>query len=1188
MEFTPSQKEAITYSGENILLSAAAGSGKTAVLVQRVIEKILDENNPVSINELLILTYTEAAAAEMRRKIAKAINAEFAKNPASEHLKRQRILINSANISTIHSFCLEVIKANINHTDIPVDFSIVSPIENSIMTENALDGVMSLFYANMDKIPSFKELVLSYGADKNDRNLRDIILKLMTFAGSMAHPVQWLNDAVSAYRSSDFRSSVWYDRLFDYTEKVIADIMEIYGEINRLIEAELPFDHPYKLFFHSETEAVSDIAEEIFDRDFEKTREKFLDFEFLSLPRKQTKEPGEKMTQENIKTFRNLAKDMLKDLKTFFISDSDQVFYQLKENEPQLRTLKNIVIMTMRAHKKAKRLAGYLDFNDLEHEVIGLLESKNDAPSSVALSLQKKFKEILIDEYQDTNNAQDRIFYLASRDNTNIFTVGDIKQCIYKFRNAVPEIFSEKSRRYKENQGGHLITLAKNFRSRHEILDLTNFVFEKIMTEKSCGINYCGNERLEFGAKYFPTPNRPDEFIPEFNIVDAREAEDTSTAEASVVAKRIKAMVSGNELTITDPKTGELRPVKYSDIVILMRNTKSTAGIFESALSAEGVPVYSDIGQSYLTSVEVQTVLSYLQIIDNPYQDIPLIAVMRSPIWRFTPDMLAKIRSSASRKLSFYDAVLSSANNGDISCARFINELNEIRDKVEYLKVSDLVLLILNRYNYREIVAGSENGEVKAENLRLLFERASEYDSTPNSSLLGFMIYIQTIMDSDQDLTPAKLEGESSDSVKIISIHKSKGLEYPVVILANVFGRFNTEDTSKSILWHEDFGFGLPYTDTRRRIKYPSIPHKLISKTLRNELMAEEMRILYVAMTRAKEKLIISAVVKKTSSSWATPYLAQDTILNAGITKASSIGDWISYALARHIDAEELCNQHKTFYKPYEGQNVPVKVTYTIAEEGESDISEVVDTKNIEQTEYMDSELMDKLGNQYKGDMGLPVKMSVSEAKRRQNEEEFYSPHIFTVPMISASDISMLSATDKGTITHFVLQHIDFSKTCSESEIQAELSAMTERGIISSVQAEAVDINLIFRFFNSEIGERLKKAKKVYKEFSFYSEADAGDFYPEQMGKNRKILLQGTMDCFFVEENGNIVLLDYKTDAVNESTINERAEKYFYQLSAYKNGLEAIMEKRVEEAYLCFLSCGKNISIEEIEKTVNP
>ena len=297
------------------------------------------------------------------------------------------------------------------------------------------------------------------------------------------------------------------------------------------------------------------------------------------------------------------------------------------------------------------------------------------------------------------------------------------------------------------------------------------------------------------------------------------------------------------------------------------------------------------------------------------------------------------------------------------------------------------------------------------------------------------------------------------------------------------------------------------------------------------------------------------------------------------------MGDWISYALARHIDAEELCNWHKTFYKKCEGQNVPVKVRFTLAEDDETEISTEVARQTAEDTEGFDSGFMEKLGNQYESEKGIPVKMSVSEAKRRQNEDEFYSPHIFTVPMISSSDILMLSPTDKGTITHFVLQHIDFSKTGSENEIGNEISEMVEKGIISRVQADTVDTAMIFGFFNSEIGKRLKKAKEIRKEFSFYSEADAGDFYPEQRGRNRKILLQGTMDCFFVEENGKIVLLDYKTDVVSENTLKDRAKKYYYQLSAYKNGLEAVMNRKVDEAYICFLACGKNISIDEIEKT---
>ena len=343
------------------------------------------------------------------------------------------------------------------------------------------------------------------------------------------------------------------------------------------------------------------------------------------------------------------------------------------------------------------------------------------------------------------------------------------------------------------------------------------------------------------------------------------------------------------------------------------------------------------------------------------------------------------------------------------------------------------------------------------------------------------------------------------------------------------------------------------------------------------------MRILYVALTRAKEKLIISAVIKKATSSWASPYLAQDRIINAGIQKASAIGDWISYALARHCGAGELCNEHRLYYNLTEGDKSLVKVSFTASTKESGCSEEITDTVSV-RNEKIDTNILEKLQNRYSNDAALPVKMSVSEAKRRQNEEEIYTPHIFTVPMISSSDISMLSSTDIGTITHFILQHINLTKTNSEEEIVKEISAMADRGIISSVQGSAVDVKSIFNFFKSDVGTRLKNAKEIHKEFSFYSEADAGDFYPEQKGKNRKILLQGTMDCFFVEDNGNIVLLDYKTDRVDENLIMERAKKYYYQLLSYKKGLEAITEKTVPEAYICFLSCGKNISIDELGK----
>ncbi len=1180
MEWTPSQKEAITYQGENILLSAAAGSGKTAVLVQRVIDKILNKENPVSVNELLILTFTEAAAKEMKKKIASAINREFLADPTNLHLKKQRILMGSANISTIHAFCMEVLRANIHKTDIPVNFSIISEIENSMMKEKALDAVLARFYENLDRLPSFKKLVLGYGSDKGDQNLRAIIRGIMEFSQSMPYSAKWLSQAVKDYQFDSFSASPWHRRLFDYTCQLGERIAEIYDEILNISGKDLSVDHPYNAFFSLEREKTLTILECIKRKNYEETHKALLNFTFDRLPSKKTTDPAEHLAQDKIKAFRDLAKKSIGRLKEFFSADEETVTKQLKETEPLVRTLKNITLMTLRLHKRMKRQKDYLDFNDLEHELIKLLSDNGGNPTEVALNLQNKYKEILVDEYQDTNYIQDKMFSLISRQETNIFTVGDIKQSIYKFRNAVPELFADKYRRYGKNDGGHLICLSKNFRSRETVVDFTNFVFEKIMSEETGGTPYGANERLVLGAEYL-AQDSAENYLPEFNIIDGRECDDPAQAEAIAVARRINKLVAQDKLMITDQKSGEVRPIRYSDIVILARNTKSIAPLFEDVFAEQGIPLYSESGQSYLTSVEVQTVLSYLSIIDNPHQDIPLIAVLRSPIWRFTPDMMSKIRANQ-RKGDFYSAMQHFADNGNVSCARFIEDLESLRLKAEYLKVSDIILMLYTKYNYSEIVSGMSNGEQRAENLRLLFERAAEFDATDNNGLLSFMGYIETILSSGKDLTPAKIEGENSNTVKIMSIHKSKGLEFPVVVLVNAFGEFNTDDIKKTVLRHDKYGFGLKYADTENRIIYPSIPHKIIAGVTAEELMAEEMRLLYVAMTRAKEKLIISAVIKHRTSAWGSPYLAQDKILAEGILSARSMGDWLAFALARHAEAESLQNEQKLCYEINPMDRVAVKVSLTAPYDGGEPIANVSATADAGQ-EFDKGALLEKLTREYKAsNTTIPVKMSVSEAKRRQSESEQYLPHIFTIPTISAKDAEMISATDRGTITHFVLQHMNMENTRTPSETSAEIDKMAETGIISAVQRGTVNDTALYEFFESDLGKRLKNAKQVWKEFSFYTTAKAEEFF--EGAKNEEILLQGTIDCFFREDNGKIVLLDYKTDKITENDILKRGRKYLIQLKYYKEGLEKIIEEQIDEAYICFLSCNNAVSIEELEK----
>ncbi len=1182
MNWTPAQQEAIEYRGKNVLLSAAAGSGKTAVLVQRVIEMIIKDS--VSVSELLILTFTEAAAKEMKHKIAAAIDREFLANPQNTHLKNQRILINSANISTIHAFCLEVIKGNIHKTDIPVNFSIISEIENTMLKEKALDAVLSAFYKNIDILPSFKQLALGYGSDKGDKNLRKTILGIMNFASSMPYPSKWLNCAAKDYKFETFTQSPWHKRLFEYSLKLADNLEEIYNEILGIIDSNFPKEHSYYSFFINEKNQLSPIKSAIAEKSYDNTRLAIKNFKFERIPPKSKKDTELHLAQDKVKSFRELAKSVFKDLAGLFTVSEERTVQQLKDTEPVVRTLKNIVLMTMRLHKNMKRAKDFLDFNDLEHELLHLLARKDGHPTKVALSLREKYREILVDEYQDSNYIQEYIFSLISRNETNIFAIGDIKQSIYKFRNAVPDIFTAKYARYEHNDGGHLIALSQNFRSRSNVIDFTNFIFEKIMTPKIGQIEYGEKEKLVQGA-HFPTPNIPVLYGTEINIVDGRETENATISEALSIGRYILKTVNEKKLLITDSKTSELRPVQFSDIVILMRNTKSTAPVFEEVFEKLGIPLYSESGRSYLTTVEVQTVLSYLQIIDNPHQDIPLIAVLRSPIWKFTPDMLATIRSKQ-RKTDFYDALQEAAKSGDVSCARFIGELEELRFKAEFLKVSDLILTICEKYHYTEIVSGMKNGRQKAENLRLLFERAAEFDTGSLGTLSGFMLYIQAILDSDKDLSPARIDGENSDSVTIMSIHKSKGLEFPVVILANAFSEFNTDDIRQNILRHDRYGLGLKFADTEKRIIYPSVPHKIITGTMKEELLAEEIRLLYVALTRAKEKLVISAVIKNRTSAWASPYLAQDRLLTAGILSARSLGDFILYALATHQSSDVLDDMYKILYeKRIAKDDKFVKISVVSGENADDVGLSSEETKN-DAEDKIDAALNDKLSYSYAyaGDRQIPLKISVSEAKHHLIEEGFYTPQAFSVPTLSATQASMISPTDKGTITHFVLQHINVSKTATLREITEEIEQMVVLGLIGKTQMAAVSAKSIYAFFQSDIGRRLKDAKQIWKEFNFYTEVDAKEIYPNLAQDADKILLQGTIDCFFEEKDGNIVLLDYKTDRIAENEILSRGQKYIPQLKYYKKGLEDILEKPINDVFLYFISLGEEININELTK----
>ncbi len=1195
MKWTKEQREAIEYSGKNILLAAAAGSGKTAVLVQRIIELICREENPVNINELLVLTFTDAAAREMREKISTAIEKALAENPQNAHLQKQRLLIHSANISTIHSFCLQIIKNNIHMADLPVRFSLVSETENKMLLDEALSSVLERFYGKIEKDKSMADLVMGYGGIKNDSLLRETVLSLLSFCKSMPYPAKWLNAAVREFykagRDRTIQGTAWQNWLGQKTGQLFDEICGIYAEIQEETEKNLDDKHSYNAFFAEEKARAERIACSEQNYNYASVRASVLAFDFERLPQgMRNADPLTVAAQNKIKALRQLAKDSMADIWEMHKIPEEEMLDRIEKTYPVLRTLKNIVLICDRSYTKLKREKNFLDFSDLEHEALKLLAGKDGTPTETARALQKKYKEILIDEYQDTNHIQDTIFKVVSKQNSNIFMVGDLKQSIYTFRNAVPALFADKYQSYDNDlDEGHLIRLFKNFRSRKAVVDVANFIFSMVMSREIGDVEYTEDEYLIRGAEY-PDGTDTDVFVPEFHFAcsngEVPEGEELLSGrelEARIAAKRIREMMDSGTL-VFDKNKGIMRKIEYRDIVVLMRNTSVAAPIFEQTFEEFGIPVYTEVGRSYLDAREVQTVLSFLKIVDNPRQDIPLIAVMRSPIWGFSPEELAEMRASK-RDGCFFDAVEYAAENGSKKAAGFFNELLKLRKKSQDTSVENIIWHIYYEYGYYAYSGAQSRGVERQANLRLLFERAAEFEHTGMRGLFGFMMYIENIRSQGDDLTPSKILGDGDDVVRIMTIHKSKGLEFPVVILSDTAHSFNTRDLSNNIIWNTNMGLAADFVDTKLRVRYPSLPRDIVAAQAKSELISEEMRLLYVALTRAREKLIVTSTFRSTKSGPALPlYQKSGQAKSAYVRRKLCFADWIMAAVLRHKDARNL----REFFD-FEDIITPVDTGFEIKtvvykNQNEIDLQHqkedvfANESREIEETfaNEIGEKLMYKYERKYLGK--IPVKLSVSEVKRMQAEEENHTPQIDELKISSFRPLEKLSGAERGTIVHFVMQMADPKTINSPEDVDALLEKLQAEGTLTKTQADAVDAKKIADFFESDIGKRLKKAKRLEREFSFYTTASVSEVY--NSAEQGEVLLQGIMDCFFEEEGGRVVLLDFKTDrAKSAEEAKDLSKKYSVQMKYYKKALAEILERRVDECWLCFLDCGEFVEV---------
>ena len=1211
MEWTKEQQQAISKAKSNILVAAAAGSGKTAVLVERIINKILNEK--IDIDKLLVVTFTNAAASEMRERILNAIYKKIDESENEEeiqNLQKQVVLLNKASICTIDSFCLDVVRNNFFEIDISPNFRIADTAEIELLKQEVLDELFEEKYE--EKNEDFQKLIKTYTSYRDDTPLKDLILKIYSYISSSPYPKKWLDDAIERFNikdeNLDFTKTVWGELLIqEIKEELQDDIAILEAQAKRLsVESDL-------VLFQKTIE--NDVIElkRLFENldNWNKAYSIANSVDFITWPRNKV----DSLEKENTKNVRDQVKKKFKaKVDKIFVSSSEEAIQDILEMYKTLVKLKNIIFEFDEFFTKKKKDKNIVDFSDVEHYALQILvREKEDGTherTDVAKKYMNQFEEIAIDEYQDSNLVQEYILTAVSRGN-NIFMVGDVKQSIYKFRQARPELFLEKYKSYSlenTNERGLKIQLFKNFRSRENILDFTNEIFENIMSESLGEIEYNEEEFLNLGASW-----EPKEIKNEIDIIDLKEQEkdydeenskeeeiqenlEDIEIEAKFVAKKIKELID-SKYQVYDLKAQKYRDIKYRDIAILLRSTKAKAPIFEKELIEKDIPVYSDMSSEYIDTMEIQTILSLLKIIDNPMQDIPLVTVMRSSIGKFTDNELVEIRL-ADQHSDFYTTLLKSKLSvstelkGKIE--RFLSELDKWREEQEYLSLDELIWKIYEDTGFLNYMGVLPNGMLRQENLKMLFERAKQYESASFKGLFNFIRFIERLHSSSGDLSSAKMIGENEDVVRIMSIHKSKGLEFPIVFLASTSSQINLMDLNKDILLDQELGLGVKYIDYDMQVKYDTLTKLALRNKELNSVYSEEMRILYVALTRAKEKLYITGIKKDFSKekenmeNMLSIYNKQEGKINPILVKKyKTYLDWILMVYYSDFDKMKDLADVNIFVK-----NDLIKELKP-EEKQEIDLIRMIEenSKEVTDTEIKKVENELSFEYEYKADTLIPSKTSITAIAHKNMEEarynatdeievENYEEDEITFPVpkfLNNEDEEKITASKRGTIMHLCMKNLDFSKEYEIQDVKNLVEELKNKDIITEKEANSVNINQILKFTKSDVWEELKSAKEYHKEEPFYINVPASKVQETESTAN--ILAQGIIDLYYIDKSDNLVLLDYKTDYVTEGEEDILIKRHTPQLLLYKEALVNALNGKVDRIYIYSTVLGKKIEI---------
>ena len=1244
VSWTAEQQKVIDLRNRDILVSAAAGSGKTAVLVERIIKMITDKEHPVDIDHLLIVTFTNAAAAEMRERIGNAIEKALDEHPGDEHLLRQLTLIHNAQITTIDSFCLYVVRNHFHEIDLEPNFRIGDEGELKLLREDVMRKVSEQNYE--EPTEAFQAFVEGYASGRTDEAFTDMILKLYEFSRSYPWPEKWLSACAGSYHvenTEQLNEAQWMLPLVQNIRFVLEDLVHVSEQALALTAAA---DGP-------------DIYAKAIENDLEKYKQfakltKFTDlYEALSEMKYDRLASsrgfdGDPAKLELVKQLREQGKEAVKKIcRQFFFCSPEMMVEQMNRTEPMVKEVVRLTEQFSEAFAKAKREKNLVDFSDLEHFALDILvDSETETAKKTAEEFRDTFEEIMIDEYQDSNQVQETLLRSLSREargQNNIFMVGDVKQSIYRFRLARPELFMKKYDEYSlEDSITQRVDLHKNFRSRPEVLTYTNDIFYKIMARDLGNVAYDEEAALYPGASYPDVAgsgksienadnHKQNMFTPEILLVDGNdelledsELSDKKAVEAKMIAEEIKKLKK--EQLVTDKMTGELRPVHYSDIVILLRSLSGWADRLMSVLNGNGIPAHTISSTGYFSATEVQTVLSMLRLLDNPRQDIPMAAVLKSPMAGLTEEELALLRLS-DQKVPFHEAVINlseqllkadkipvaeETSTDDISEEKvsaqtkllaFYKKYIHLRQLVPDTPIHELIEIILKETGYDHYAAAMPSGDRRSANLNMLLEKAAAYENTSYKGLFHFVRYIDELQKYDVDFGEADTVGENEDVVRIMSIHKSKGLEFPVVIIAGMGKNFNKQDTRSRMVLHPELGIGLDYMDGTRRIKSPTIAKKAIAKQIDLENLGEELRVLYVALTRAKEKLILTGNLKDAtkkidsyreqaaqslpgSRERELPYLVREG--------AATYLDWILPAVLSYdgkypvtiVETEKLVSDEV------------VQQTGQLAGYRER-MDEIVHASPI---------LLEKLEQRfsqtypYPSDVMRKNKYSVSELKHRAMREKFEQEQEASIPVFleepvtptvprfvrerqreSAVDLQKDSEQERnrgalrGTAVHRVMECYCFS---SDQSVSEQIRAMEEEGKLTADMCGLVRKQLVEDFVTSRVGRRMAEAEKkgtLYREKPFVmgftgEELAQYGFKTEETHNTENdiqedlTLIQGIIDVFWMEEDG-IVILDYKTDHVD--TEKELIDRYETQLRLYADALERVF-------------CARNLKVKEI------